>query len=373
MMRRILWCFMFGCIAFAMSGCSTTGGSQPVVSASGPVATTATFGVAATFLRSASASFVSPANTILADDMAVNGFALVYANCSDFFMSAGQTQKWLGVSRDAIGAVGTLATGLLALHGNGQSAVSNMAFATAASFAALDIYTKNFLFAAENIESVRALISRALTVHSAEVSKAGSFTYQSATIAILDNQNICTPTQISALVKEAIKKGDVVPTTESAGGLLSISAMKDEKALQALGRILNPPTLTVDQAGALWWLLKVGPKDEAERKAIATVLKGLEGDKYPFTADNKYVANWQFQDSVNLGLNDLSEATKLKFRQNIEVAKAMEATKQVARDQGGVGTLGVQSGAGAQLMAIPKFELGVPAKSASTHVSIGIR
>lgn len=58
-----------------------------VISATGPFANTPKYGVIATFLNATSASFASPTNVVFADDMVKNGFALIYANCSDFFLS----------------------------------------------------------------------------------------------------------------------------------------------------------------------------------------------------------------------------------------------------------------------------------------------
>ena len=57
---------------------------------------------------------------------------------------------------------------------------------------------------------------------------------------------------------------------------------------------VNLALIPIDQAGALWWLLKVGPKDDSERKAIAEALKDLDATKTPFTEDGKYVVNWSF-------------------------------------------------------------------------------
>jgi hypothetical protein len=198
-----------------LSACTTTRGPQPIVSSTGVVANASTTGVAAIFIRSEQASFALPPDNDLATAMMTNGFGLIYASCSDFFQSAGQSQKWLIVSRDAVGAIGTLTAGLMALHDYSQTAVANVALGTGAAFAGLDIYTKNFLFGAENIESVRELTLNALSAHSEKVKSLVSVvTYQSATTYLLDNQEICSPMKISALARQAISRGKVVATTD---------------------------------------------------------------------------------------------------------------------------------------------------------------
>jgi hypothetical protein len=375
------------CLAIFLSGCSTTAGPKPILSAAGTLDPNAASGVAKTFANASAASFASPSTADLAHAMANSGFTLIYANCSDFFLSAGETQKWLIVSRDTVGAVGTLATGLLALHGGSSNAVSNLAFVTGASFAGLDIYTKNFLFAAENIEAVRSLITRALSVHrDAVITSIDS--YESATLALLDNQNICSPMQISALVKEAIKKGEVVPIAESPGGLTSFTVKQDENAMQTLGSLLSPPTLDIDKSGALWWLLKVGRKKDAEElKAIAALLKDIPPEKSPFNLNGEYLANWSLQSSVNKALDLFSSTTKIKFNQKIEQARAAEEAKSKLRDiQHQQENEDAKAAAEKKKipfvsnlpappppMAPPKFELGAQPSATSKHISIGIR
>lgn len=201
-----------------LSGCTTTRGPQPIVSSTGVVANASATGVAAIFMESEQRAFnarLAIGSTTEAKAMMKDGFELIYASCSDFFQSAGQSQKWLIVSRDAIGAIGTLTAGLMALHEYSQTAVANVALGTGAAFAGLDIYTKNFLFGAENIDSVRELTLNALAAHRQKVeSLTIELTYPSATRYLLDNQEICSPMKITSLARQAIRKGNVVATTD---------------------------------------------------------------------------------------------------------------------------------------------------------------
>ena len=201
-------------ILIAISGCATTNGPPLIVSAKGLTFKNVSSGLSGKFVSYHRLSYANPANPDLAREMMTYGFSLNYANCSDFFESAGTTQKWLLTLRDSVGAAGTLATGVLALTGGNQASTAAVALSTSAGFAGLDIYTKNFLFAAENVSAVRTLITNALTVHRQAVEAQGPVTYESAILHLVDNQNICSPMKITALVRDAIKTGvvTVLPT-----------------------------------------------------------------------------------------------------------------------------------------------------------------
>jgi hypothetical protein len=312
----------------AMSGCATTRGPSPILSARGVIDTSATTGVAKRFIDDAKDSYDHPQDAPKAQAMLRTGFTLVYANCSDFFQSAGQTQKWIVFSRDTVGAVGTLGTAVMALHNAGKNAVSNVAFVTGAAFTGLDLYTKDFLFAAENVDSVRELTLKALGVHQAAVGIDPQESYESATVALLDNQNICSPMSIAALAREAIKKGDVVAAQDASEDLSALTRAQDKAVLLGLGRTLHPPgALTVDQAGALWWLLREAPTD-AQRKVIAGKLAGLDADKSPFDAKGAYKTDWALLDPVNTLLGNFSAATQHSF------ADAIAATPPPAAPAG---------------------------------------
>jgi hypothetical protein len=355
--------FLFVSFVVILSGCATTQGPQPIVTAAGPVATSTTTGLAGKFIAAEQASFADPSNTGLAQAMMDDGFSLLYASCSDFFLTAGTSQRWIIVARDTVGAVGTLATAVLSLHNGGKNAAANMALFTGAGFAGLDIYTKNFLFAAENVSAVRNLITTALSKHSEAAKAAGTVTYQSAMTQLIDNQEICSPMRIAALAREAIQKGDVVaaPTVDLGG----ITQAQDQKVLQTLGQILNPPgALNMDQAGALWWLLKDSSSATDRQKGgpIQQKLADIPPTTGPYDASGNFIAGWT-NDRVSDVLDRFSKATKDSFKAAIPAARAAAATAAAAK------------AAGERAAVIfPAFQ-GAPvsAGSASTRISIGIR
>lgn len=355
---------MFCC---ALTACSTTTrGPASTLGINGPSSPDAQKGLAKSFVDSESKSFADQSNAELAETMLSDGFDLVYGNCSEFFSSAGETQKWVIVARDAIGVIGTLGTSVLALHNGSKNAVANLALGTGLSFSALDIYTKNFLFSAENIDSVRTLVTNALSAHKKVVLTQTPFTYQSATIQILDTQDICTPAAISALARAAIKKGDVAASVTGSGDGTSVRQLGDQAVLHAIGTILNPPgPVTSDQAGALWWLLKDFSTDAQKSKLIAPKLAELPATSKPFDSAGAYQSGWKFADTVGQALDRLSSETKESFRTAIVAAKATAGTSPVV------------AGAPAPALAarpVPAFSLASPSRSPkATHVTVGIR
>lgn len=352
----------------ALEGCgTTTQGPVRIVTSEGAVGSTVT-GWTTKFVEAETASQATPEDTTKAALMLNRGFSLVKANCSSFFDSAGNTQRWIIFARDTVAAVGTLATAVMALHHAGGNAVANVAFATGATVTGLDLYTRNFLFAAENIDSVRDLVLRALDVHSAAVLQIGSMPYGSVLTALMDNQNICAPTHINALAKEAIKKGNVVVMDGAGDGPASITRLQDERVLKDLGVVLNlPGAVSTSQAGALWWLLRAN-SDQAERETkIAAGLVGLPADKEPFMrpvgATPTLKPFWPQQSEIEGLLERFSDSTKERFKSTI----AAERLAATARPVPAIAPNGVRP------VAAPlTFSLG-QAPQTSGHVSIGIR
>lgn len=353
----------------ALSACSTTRGPLPTIGLDGPARTDVTTGLPKAFVESEKRSFASQTDSALAEKMLSDGFALVYSNCSEFFSSAGESQKWVLVARDAIGAVGTLGTSVLALHNGSKNAVANWALATGISFSGLDIYTKNFLFAAENVDSVRTLVTNALIAHQKGVLSQAPFTYQAATVHLLDNQDICTPAAISALARAAIKKGDV--TVTSTGGDEGLRQLGDQAVLQSVGSLLNPPgAVTADQAGALWWLLRNFSTDSERSRMIAPKLADLPAASQPLDKSGAYQTGWKFADAVGQALDKLSNETKESFRGAIVAARAAAAGPTAPSP----GTAPAAPAVATAAKPIPNFGLAPPSGFArATHVTVGIR
>ncbi|MEO4049033.1 hypothetical protein AAFN46_18350 [Pseudomonas sp. CAU 1711] len=312
-------------LAILLSACTTTQGPSPTLNKDGPLeADTTKSGLTGRFAISEAASHNDETDDGHARQMLEDGFALIYANCDLYFASAGQTQRWLMVTRDTVGAVGTLAASVMALHDASNNAVANVALATGITFSGLDIYTKNFLFAAENIDAVRELTTHALNVHSEAVREQTPLTYATASVHLLDNQNICTPASIMALVRQAIKKGDVIPMQDRSYEQ-PLAARADEAALAELGALLNPPgMLSVDQAGALWWLYMT-PTTDVQKMEIARLLSDLPSTGNPFDSTPAYKAGWEKEAKVRQALSRFSPATKSAFTSAIK--KHEEDTK----------------------------------------------
>ncbi|HEY0599812.1 hypothetical protein [Brevundimonas sp.] len=304
-----------GMAALVVAGCQTTAGSIPIVDADGPRTPAATRGVVGRFASAAQASFAAPSGGAQARAMLDEGFALIYANCSDYFASAGETQQWILVGQDVIAAAETVGTALLLLDGEGEQDIARLALGAGAANSALDVYTQNFLFSAENIDAVRTLVTSALTVHRNAVLGSGSYTYSTAINQLQDNQAICAPRRIAALAREAIKNGDVQPVVQT--GIVSVVDSQDQRALLELGALLTPPgTLGAEQAGALYWLFENSPSpaDLQPGGPIADRLGSLADS--PLDA-NGYKTGWAKEAAVRAALRKLSEPTRQGFAEAI--------------------------------------------------------
>lgn len=370
---KIITCLSGVSLCMTLTACSTTSGPTPALGLDGPSRTeTTASGLAKVFLDSEVASLANKPDPDLAKQMLTDGLTLVYSNCSDYFSSAGETQQWLIVTRDTVGAVGTLGTSVMALHNASRNAVANLALATGLTFSGLDIYTKNFLFSAENIDSVRSLVTNALVAHRETALSLEPFTYQSATLQILDNQNICTPAAISALARQAIKKGNVAAVVTHSGEELGLRSMADQVVLQQIGAILNPPgPITSDQAGALWWLLRDFSTDTQKSKIIGPKLVDLPAASMPFDSNGVYQSDWKYADSVGQTLDKLSRETKESFRSTITAAKV--AAAKPAAPVGAPAAPGAVAAPAAQLPT-PSFVVPSPTSSIPTsHVSVEIQ
>ncbi|MDN4589328.1 hypothetical protein DBA29_12575 [Xenophilus aerolatus] len=358
--------------AAVLPACTTMRGAPPVVAATGAVAqpTTPASGLIPNFVAAESAASTDPMNADKARLMLELGFTLVYANCSDFFATAGHTQKWLVFSRDVVGAVGTLSTSVMALHHAGQTAVANVAIATGLGFTGLDLYTKNFLFSAENIDGVRELTTRALSTHRQALGDIEPMTYGSALTALSDHQNICAPMHIAALAKEAIKKGIVVASSDPASGAALVAQVQDQGMLRALGALLQMPgPVTAQQAGALWWLLRESPTPAQTTGQIASALADIPAAANPFgfppggTPVRR--TPWPQEAEVQRLLDGFSSTTQAAFHATVVSAKPPAA--------GGPGA--APAALGIPRAPSPVFKLGAPplAGARDGHVSVGIR
>ena len=185
-------------------------------------------------------------------NMASAGFGLVKTYCSDFFRKKGETQKWLNFSSDTVAALGALATGILAITGTSAMAVSIVALSSTTAANSIGIYEKNFLFGAENIDSVRTLVLNALSNNAATaMSGTDAWDFQYAQNAILVNQELCKPASILRLTRDAIA-GGVVRSTDTTGSSTASDALVKDLIGQAAG--IKSGNIALDsQIAALCW------------------------------------------------------------------------------------------------------------------------
>jgi hypothetical protein len=149
--------------------------------------------------------------------MLLDGFALTRANCTEYFRSAGHTQQNLIFAGHLIATLGTLATGIIALAHASKDATAIVALATTTTYSVMDDISKDFLFSADNIESVRDLTLRTMQADQTTSLANTQFTYDNVVIDLQEDQNYCLLSKIAALVKDAAKNAAVEPTPSGAG------------------------------------------------------------------------------------------------------------------------------------------------------------
>lgn len=214
-------------IAINLGACSETfRGPDPIISSEGVAPTDASSGgLVRLFFNSANTSYSSPADPTLARQMLSDGFALIYADCNEYFGVAGRTQQKLIFGRDLLGTFGTLVTGIIALAHASKDATAIAALVTATGYSVTDDISKDFLFAADNIDSIRELTLRAIQADQASVLAHNPvFNYNTVVLYIEDDQNYCTLRKIAELVKEAAKNAPVgeaaaAPPANLTGGI----------------------------------------------------------------------------------------------------------------------------------------------------------
>ncbi len=384
-------------LAAYLSGCgTTTEGPHTVFTTTGPTTQNPQDGPAKVFKDAESyarpqqgADPESMDSQMLAKQMFLQGSALIYANCNAYFDSAGQTQKWLIVSRDTVGAVGAVATSIMVLARADKQTLAALGIGTGAAYASIDLYTKDFLFSADNIDAVRTLVNNALAAHAQKVLASTTdstaipptkFTYDFAAGQLIDEQTICTDRRIAALAVQAIAKGHLDVSSSLDDDLAKVANMRDQFVLQGLGTLLGTPgPLQPDEAGLLWWIFQDGARD-LDLDAAYGQLSELKGDANPLDdADGHAVkSQWRYAAAVNRALDGFSDATKAAFETKVTAAvAAAEAKKkvisQVTSDTSGQAI--VPELAKRQAAAAPvRFQLGpTSAAGSNVHFTVNVR
>lgn len=252
---------LFFCILISISGCSQI---EPVLDSNGPIDRAESFQY-----KQFKASFdnanklaleVSKANISSSEknvqtsytQMVIDGFGLADAVCADFFRESGKSQTFTMVARDIFAATGTLATALAAITNSPNSVTAGLSIGTTAGYNALDVYQRNFLFGADNIESVKELVARALAMHTEATLKTTKDTpwigFGEAASSIMDHQAICFPASILLLSRSAIKNGGVEPVP-SGGRKFSVSVTAATPRTTGIATAIVPNTRAAENTG----------------------------------------------------------------------------------------------------------------------------
>jgi hypothetical protein len=166
-------------------------------------------------------NFIAPPPAVLTAE----GANLSYQLCSSFFKSAGTEQQYLLFSRDVIGVLGTLATGVLGATNGSSAATGAVGLTSGALLSGISIYSRNFLFSEDNVQAVQDLTLKAMTAQTtASLERASkpstNYSFFEAVKDIMDIQAICEVQKILSLVRSSIHQAQPL-TTRTPGGQLS--------------------------------------------------------------------------------------------------------------------------------------------------------
>jgi hypothetical protein len=144
--------------------------------------------------------------------MALTGVSLADQNCDNFFDALGKVQQYVLFSRDILGSAGTIGAGAAGLISGAAAAPASVGFAIATANTGIDAYSRNFLFGADNIDSVKSLVGTAESVHTTAAlpeNDTSAWTFEQAQQVVMDHQDICAPAHVLLLTRAAIANGKV--------------------------------------------------------------------------------------------------------------------------------------------------------------------
>lgn len=319
--RRILATIMAVCLA----ACQDIQGATETLSSSGPVslassstaanwqdgkctATVSSQGQAGLFQMAyacawTQASWVATSQADL-DNVTVQnsykvllseGLGLVRGNCADFFRNRGDRQMQVSFGRDLVAMGGTTAAAIIGLTGGSALALSIIALSGATLYAGLDVYTKNFLFGADNIEAVRTLTMRTLNGNADEtltLARNKTLTFQQVTAWIMDNQEICKPASIAAAVRVKLRGGNI-DDIRAAGEDAVARAQLDSARMLQIAALLGLPggtAISDTRLAMACWATTAEGMQEDNAKLIKS---WLPKDPYMYGPDSP--GNWPGQ------------------------------------------------------------------------------
>lgn len=214
-----------------------------------------------------------------------SGFALIYIRCNEYFDQKGTDQARANLLRDSIAPLAAVVTGLFALHNykdvaNADHDIGLLTLGSTTAVAGLDVYSRNFLFGAENIDSVRQMVNEELNTHASAALGLTPASIEEAALQITDNQRVCTPAHILASTRAAIANGRFAARVDGVGGPVATDLLTD------LGTALNltPPTITEAQAGLIYATVMGLVRSDAEIALVHTKLASL-GASNPVSDD----------------------------------------------------------------------------------------
>ena len=212
------------------------------------------------------------------------GFALTYAKCNEYIQGKSRNQRRVNVWRDTIAPITALATGVIALADSGETinndVLAALSLTTNAANSGFKIYEERYLFGAENVNSVRRLVLAALTADSAQALETSDakLTYGQSVIHLINNQAICSPSNILEMVSDAIdqskpssKPGDNQRQSGSDTKTESISEVAElKKLIDRLQREGKITAAEITQVNAILATERAAPPPDAGFDTVQT-------------------------------------------------------------------------------------------------------
>ena len=138
------------------------------------------------------------------------GYQTVRANCHEWFRHMGSNERRSRLTRNLLTPITNVVNGLLALHDFSQNPdrkedwLALITLGSSATVSGLDIYDEQFLFRAENIDSVRTMTMKDLR-DAFEAQEPNRSSFGTVVNHLLQLQNECLPSHIAGRVREKIR------------------------------------------------------------------------------------------------------------------------------------------------------------------------
>jgi len=181
-------------------------------------------------------SLADSSSSTKASDMLQGGVTLVKVRCNDYFAAKGTSQEKARLTRSLIAPVSALVTSVFAvINFSSEKRESDylalLAAGSTFASASLKIYEEQFLFNADNINSVRGLTMRALDTHRTAVLSGSPLSFDTAIRQLTDHEMICTPASILDLTRAAIDTGTVKARRAGGTGADGKTAPEPQEAI----------------------------------------------------------------------------------------------------------------------------------------------